>query len=358
METELIDLGGEFCRGVEKGAALIRAGEVVAFPTETVYGLGADALNEKAVLKIFAAKGRPADNPLIVHVSDPAQVPRLARVTNQAKALMNAFWPGPMTVILEKTDVVPKTVTAGLPTVAIRMPDNAGALALIRESRTPIAAPSANASGRPSPTSAAHVMADMAGKIPLVLDGGPCKWGLESTVLTLCGEPTVLRPGAVTPEMLQKVIGKVRISPAALSPLKSGETAASPGMKYTHYAPKAKVYMASGERGLMKESAAALYDECSRLRKNPVILCSGQTSAFYGERDCDIIGDMTAPETFCAALFAALRKADETGRDAVVLEALPADSFGLAYMNRALRAAGFRVCASPEDARSLVEEQN
>ncbi|MGI6192665.1 MAG: L-threonylcarbamoyladenylate synthase [Christensenellales bacterium] len=357
METFCIDLSRDFEQGIKKGAELIRAGEVVAFPTETVYGLGANALDETAVAKIFAAKGRPNDNPLILHVSDPSEVDALAEVTEQAKRLMEAFWPGPLTIILKKKDIVPSAATAGLPTVAIRMPENEGARALIKASGVPVAAPSANTSGRPSPTTAQHVLHDLSGRIPLVLDGGPCKWGLESTVVTLVGEPTVLRPGAVTPGMLSAVIGEVKIAPAALSPLKEGETAASPGMKYRHYAPKARVFIAAGEPDELVGTAIALYDGCLTRGLNPCILASRQTCGFYAGRVYDIIGDRTAPETFCANLFSALRRADEAGCQSIILEALPADAFGLAYMNRALRAAGFRVCTSPNEAQSILEEQ-
>lgn len=357
METKLIDLGRDFDRGIAEGARLIRSGEVVAFPTETVYGLGANALSELAVAKIFAAKGRPNDNPLILHVSDVSEVDALAVVTERAKLLMDAFWPGPLTIILKKRPIVPDAATANLPTVAVRMPENPGALALIKAAGAPIAAPSANASGRPSPTTAKHVMEDLAGKIPLVLDGGACKWGLESTVLSLVGEPAVLRPGAITPGMLFAAIGEVKLSPAALAPLKAGETASSPGMKYTHYAPKARVFMAAGEPGELAKTAAVLYDGCKAKGLNPVILASKQTSGFYAGRVYDIIGDRTAPETFCASLFSALRRADEAGHQSIILEALPADSLGLAYMNRALRASGFCVCSSPNEAHSFLEEQ-
>jgi len=355
METICIDLNKEFEKGIEEGARLIQQGDVVAFPTETVYGLGANALDEKAVAKIFAAKGRPNDNPLILHVSDPTEVDALAEVTGQAKRLMDAFWPGPLTVILKKKDIVPPAATANLPTVAVRMPQNAGALSLIRASGVPIAAPSANTSGRPSPTTAQHVLADLSGKIPLVLDGGPCKWGLESTVVTLVGDPAVLRPGAITPGMLSAVIGEVKIAPAALAPLKEGETAASPGMKYRHYAPRARVYIAAGED--VAATAAALYDGCVARGQKACILASRQTCGFYAGRVYDIIGDRTAPETFCANLFAALRRADGANFQSIILEALPADALGLAYMNRALRAAGFRVCTSPNEAQSILEEQ-
>ena len=186
---------------------LLHAGQLVAFPTETVYGLGANALDPNAVLSIFAAKGRPADNPLIVHIWHPSQLESLCKIPPHAEELMDAFWPGPLTLLFERLPVIPDVVTAGLPTVAVRMPSHPVAAALLKKSNLPVAAPSANSSGRPSPTSAVHVLEDMNGKIPLILDGGSCDIGLESTVVDLChGDPCILRPGGVTQEMLESVL--------------------------------------------------------------------------------------------------------------------------------------------------------
>ena len=234
------------------------------------------------------------------------------------------------------------------------MPENEGARALIKASGV-VAAPSANLR-QAQPHHGAARSSRPSGRIPLFWTADPAK-GLESTVVTLVGKPTVLRPGAVTPGMLSAVIGEVKIAPAALSPLKEGETAASPGMKYRHYAPKARVFIAAGEPDELVGTAIALYDGCLTRGLNPCILASRQTCGFYAGRVYDIIGDRTAPETFCANLFSALRRADEAGCQSIILEALPADAFGLAYMNRALRAAGFRVCTSPNEAQSILEEQ-
>ena len=219
---------------LRQAAEWIRAGEVVGFPTETVYGLGADALNPQAVRKIFAAKGRPADNPLIVHIAELSQIRPLisGEISDRAAALAHAFWPGPLTMIFPKSDRIPQEVSAGLDTVGIRFPANEDARRLIQACGCPIAAPSANRSGRPSPTTAAHVLEDMDGRIPMILDGGPCQVGLESTVLDVTGEiPRVLRPGGVTPEMIAQVAGSCRVDESVMRPLKEGEKPRSPGMK-------------------------------------------------------------------------------------------------------------------------------
>ena len=232
MKTQVISVLTQQEAGTSRGAEILRAGGLVAFPTETVYGLGANGLNSKAVAAIYAAKGRPTDNPSILHVSKKSDVRRLwRRMPRQAQQLMDAFWPGPLTLIAERSDIVPDAVTGGLDTVAIRMPADKTARMLIQKAGVPVAAPSANLSGRPSPTCAAHVLADMDGRIPLVLDGGPCRYGVESTVVSLVGTPTILRPGAVTREMLAAVVGEVALSPSLLAPLRDGEVAASPGMK-------------------------------------------------------------------------------------------------------------------------------
>ncbi|MGX8705953.1 MAG: L-threonylcarbamoyladenylate synthase, partial [bacterium] len=232
MRTDLLPVTPE---SLERAGELIRAGELVAFPTETVYGLGANALDEDAVKSIFEAKGRPGDNPLIVHISAIEQLAPLIRVepSDMARALMDACWPGPMTLIFPKSDAVPMAVTAGLDSVAIRFPAHPAARALIDAAQRPIAAPSANRSGRPSPTTAGHVMEDMDGHIPLILDGGPCAVGLESTVIDMTGDiPRILRPGGVTPERVAEICGGVRVDDAVLRPLKDGERPRSPGMKY------------------------------------------------------------------------------------------------------------------------------
>ena len=344
MKTQVIDLSREFDRGVALGGRLLSEGKLVAFPTETVYGLGANGLDPEAVKSIFAAKGRPMDNPLILHVSQKEEADGLCVVSDAARRLMEVFWPGPLTLVLPKLPHIPDAVTAGLSTVAVRMPSHEGARALIAAAGCPIAAPSANLSGKPSPTRAEHVLEDMDGKIPLILDGGPCDWGLESTVLSLSGpEPVVLRPGAVTPEMIAGVLGSAAVAQSVLTPLREGETVLSPGMKYKHYAPRAEVILADGEGDALAKTAAALYDRLTKQGKKTRILGSVQTCGFYDSRNCVIMGDRTDPKSMCSALFSLLRQADADGCDAVVLEALPPQALGLAFMNRALRAAGFHV---------------
>lgn len=343
-ETKVVDLYTDFDLGIEEGGRRIRSGELVAFPTETVYGLCANALMREAVSMLYAVKGRPGDNPLIVHVADRELPDRLAHVTAEAELLMEAFWPGALTIVLPKRDIIPYEVTSGLKSVALRMPDHEAALALIEEAGVPVAAPSANKSGRPSPTTAAHVLEDFRDEIPLILDGGACPFGVESTVVSLERQrPIILRPGVVTPEMIADVLGEVELSSAALSLLDEEETVLSPGMKYSHYAPKARVVMTQGEGESMARAVTAHYDAMEAAGKTCLILASEQSYAFYGSRRCVIMGNRNNPLTFCQNLYASLRLADEQGVDVVILEALPPRAEGLAYMNRALRAASFRV---------------
>ncbi len=343
MKTQVFNAITQRENGTNLGGRIIREGGLVAFPTETVYGLGANGLDGQAVSRIFEAKGRPSDNPLILHVAKKSDVKPLWRhVPDMARRLMDAFWPGPLTLIFLRSDIVPDEVTAGLDTVAVRMPDNKTALALIRAAGVPIAAPSANLSGRPSPTTAAHVLADLDGKIDILLDGGQCRVGVESTVLTLVGKPTILRPGGVTREMLEQIVGGVEVSCACLNPLAEGETASSPGMKYRHYAPNAQVIVANGSP---REAARIINREYDRETANGnrcVILGTEQTRGCYRGKTCDIIGDRDAPSTLCASLFAALRQFSDSA-DVIFAEGISTDAQGLAYMNRLLRSAGFNV---------------
>lgn len=343
FDTEVINAIRQEEAGTIQGAKLIQAGELVAFPTETVYGLGADGLNGEAVAKIFAAKGRPSDNPLIEHVAKKSDVRQLwSRMPRQAQILMDTFWPGPLTIVAPKSDLVPDEVTAGLDTVAVRMPQNKTARALISKSGVPIAAPSANRSGRPSPTTAQHVLDDLGGRIPLIIDGGPCKYGVESTVLSLVGEPTILRPGAITREMLAALIGEVRVSASILNPMKAGEVAASPGMKYQHYAPNAEVIVVQGNPEQTAKRINNLYRAAEAAGKAVEIAATDQTKAFYRGKRHLVLGDRNEPETLCASLFGALREMDKRC-ELILAEGIPAEDEGLAYMNRLLRAAGFHV---------------
>ena len=342
-QTEIINAVRQDEAGTIQGAKLIQAGELVAFPTETVYGLGANGLSADAVKKIFIAKGRPADNPLIEHIAKKSDVRQLwRRMPKQAQILMDTFWPGPLTLVSQKSDCVPDEVTAGLDTVAVRMPQNKTARALISKARVPIAAPSANRSGRPSPTTAQHVMEDLGGRIPLILDGGPCKYGVESTVLSLVGEPTILRPGAITQEMLAALIGEVRVADSILTPMKDGEIAASPGMRYQHYAPNAEVVVILGTPERAAKRINALYREAEAEGKTPEIAATEQTKSFYRGKRYHLLGDRDKPETLCANLFSALREMD-CRADIILAEGIPALDEGLAYMNRLLRAAGFHI---------------
>lgn len=343
MKTQVISVLTQQEAGTSRGAEILRAGGLVAFPTETVYGLGANGLNSEAVAAIYAAKGRPTDNPSILHVSKKSDVRRLwRRMPRQAQQLMDAFWPGPLTLIAERSDIVPDAVTGGLDTVAIRMPADKTARMLIQKAGVPVAAPSANLSGRPSPTCAAHVLADMDGRIPLVLDGGPCRYGVESTVVSLAGTPTILRPGAVTREMLAAVVGEVALSPSLLAPLRDGEVAASPGMKYRHYAPNAEVIVVSGEPRAVAKKICEIYVQKNLQEKNCKIAATEQTKHFYNGKKYVILGDRNHPETLCASLFAALRELDD-GADCILAEGVLPVEAGLAYMNRLLRASGFHV---------------
>ena len=330
MHTELCQADDA---SIRRAAALLRAGELVAFPTETVYGLGADALNAEASARIFAAKGRPADNPLIAHIAGESGLAGLiaGEPCACARALMRAFWPGPMTLIFPKSPRVPREVTAGLDTVAVRMPSHPVARALIRAAQTPIAAPSANRSGRPSPTTAAHVLEDMEGRIPLILDGGPCEVGLESTVVDVTGaRPRILRPGGVTLEMLEGIVGDVDVDEGVLHQLQAGSQALSPGMKYKHYAPKGEVTIVTGPRAA--QEIARLYDAADG---RAAILAFSQ--ADYGARR--VYRLKNAP----GELFAALRQLDEDGMETIYAEDVPTAGVGLAVMNRLMRAAAFRV---------------
>ena len=319
-------------------AQILQSGGLVAFPTETVYGLGANALDPDAVRRIFAAKGRPADNPLIVHIWDESQLDGLCEVSPAARALMAAYWPGPLTLLLPKKPAVPDVVTAGLPSVGVRMPSHPAARAMLRVCGLPIAAPSANLSTRPSPTTAAHVLEDMDGRIPLILDGGPCLVGVESTVLDMTGAvPVVLRPGAVTPEMIARVAGQAEVAGSVMRPLKEGEAAPSPGMKHKHYAPKGRMTIFRGGRDAVIREIIRRYDS----EENAVILASSGTLSAYGPRRVLDMG----PDLSAAArqLFALLRQADELGADRLLAEALSDDGVGLAVMNRMARAAGFDI---------------
>ena len=342
MQTQYFNAINQKENGTRLAGSILRSGGLVAFPTETVYGLGANGLDPEAVSRIFDAKGRPTDNPLILHVAKKSDVKDLwTRVPEEARLLMDTFWPGPLTLVFCRSSNVPDAVTAGLDTVAVRMPEHKTALALIRSAGVPIAAPSANLSGKPSPTTASHVKADLDGKVDVVIDGGTCRVGMESTVLSLVGSPTILRPGGITREMLEAIIGPVEIAKAVLEPLGEDEKAASPGMKYKHYAPSAQVLIAGGSPRQAAENICIAYDLAEIAGKSCIIFATEQTQGFYRHRKYAIIGDRKNPATLCSSLFAALRQYGDDA-DIIYCEALPEREMGLAYMNRLLRAAGFQ----------------
>lgn len=341
-----VDPAHPAAEAIHKAGRILRRGGLVAFPTETVYGLGANALDGRAAARIFEAKGRPADNPLIVHVAGAQEVAGLAAgVPESAAALMKAFWPGPLTLVLPAAAVVPGEVTAGLRTVAVRMPDHPVALALIRAAGTPVAAPSANISGRPSPTSARHVLQDLDGRIEAVLDGGPAGLGVESTVLDLTSPvPMVLRPGGVTLEDLRGILGVVEVDPAATGRPGEGEDRPrSPGQKYTHYAPSAPLLLVEGDPEAVAAKIMELAGE-ERARGRRVGILS-----FSGGRDYAAVGTVVPagrrdkPETVAAELYEALRRFDDLGVDLIFAEGMEERGLGLAVMNRLKKAAGGRV---------------
>ena len=341
LQTELLPVTPE---ALARAGALIRSGELVAFPTETVYGLGADALNAEAVKRIFEAKGRPGDNPLIVHISALQQLaPLVAGAPSpMAKALMDAWWPGPMTLIFPKSDLVPPEVTAGLSTVAVRFPAHPDARALIDAAARPVAAPSANRSGRPSPTTAKHVWEDMNGRIPLILDGGPCRVGLESTVIDVTGAvPRILRPGGVTPEMIEVTCGAAQVDETVMRPLKEGERPRSPGMKYRHYAPRGALTIVKGSAEDVAEAIRRLYDEAGAKGQKPLILALENHLPAYGDRRTLSLGPDA--EAMAHNMFDALRRADELGAEVLFSEAVADTGLGLAVMNRLGRAAAFHI---------------
>lgn len=325
---------------LKEAAALLQQEEVVAFPTETVYGLGANALSDQAVLKIFEAKGRPGDNPLIVHITKKEQLTDLVdNLPEVAEKLMQAFWPGPLTLVLKSREVVSKYVTAGLDTLAVRMPDHPVALALMEVAGLPLAAPSANLSGKPSPTTAAHVDEDLDGKIAGIVDGGPTGVGLESTVVDCTMEiPVILRPGGVTKEQLEAVIGQVEVDPALTS---QDQAPKSPGMKYTHYAPVAPVFLVEGGLDFLKETVLTAQKD----GKNVGLLVTEETKAELGEAGDVMLtcGTRSDLSTVATHLYDALRAFNSTDVDIIFSETFPKTGVGAAIMNRLDKAAGHKV---------------
>ena len=329
---------------VQEAAGILKAGGLVAFPTETVYGLGANAFDADAVLSIFTAKGRPADNPLIVHIHDRAQLDEIGDIPPRAPALMDAFWPGPLTILFPRKASIPDVVTAGLSTVAVRMPSHPVALSLLKESGVPVAAPSANRSGRPSPTTAMHVLEDMRGIIPMILDGGPCEIGVESTVLDLThGSPVILRPGGVTKSMLDEVLHEeVYLAGSILRPLQPDEKALSPGMRYKHYAPKGNVTLVRGGETAVVSTLRLLCRQDLAAGKKSCVLCFTEHVPMLSDCCPHDMGSVENHAEIAHRLFDILRHLDQEGMETIYSEVIPPEGVGLAVMNRLGRAAAFR----------------
>ena len=391
---------------LKEAASILRSGGLVAFPTETVYGLGGNALDEDAARKIYAAKGRPSDNPLIAHVSCVEEVaPLVKEIPEAGRKLMEAFWPGPLTMIFPKSEKVPYGTTGGLDTVAIRMPDDPVANRLIALAGVPVAAPSANTSGRPSPTTADHVWQDMNGRIEMIIDGGPVGIGVESTIVDVSSAvPAVLRPGAITMEMLAEVLGEVSVDPAILGPLSADVRPKAPGMKYKHYAPKADLTLvepgtgteresgeeqvtgaeqktgaeqvtgaeqkngagqktgaeqktgadrntgADPETGLDETQLQAMICKVRELSREKIeagykvgVICTDESRGCYTDGEVRSIGARKSQASVAHNLYALLREFDDLGVDYIFSESFPKDHLGQAIMNRLSKAAGYKI---------------
>ena len=329
---------------LQEAGDILKRGGLVGFPTETVYGLGADALNEEAAKKIYAAKGRPSDNPLIVHITNMAALGKIvSQIPDAARKVAEAYWPGPLTMIFEKTKIVPYGTTGGLETVAVRMPSHPAARAVIDAGGGYIAAPSANTSGRPSPTRAEHVAEDLDGRIEMIVDGGPVEIGVESTILDMTvTPPMILRPGAVTREMLEELIGEVAVDQTLLK-ADSRIAPKAPGMKYRHYAPKANLVVVEGEvekvTAWIRETAATKQQEGKRVG----IIATEETKESYPDGDVKVAGTRADEATIASSLYGILREFDGDGVDEIYSEAFASGGIGAAVMNRLLKAAGHQV---------------
>ncbi len=343
METELIKISSlkDNAEDLRRAADCIKHGGLVAFPTETVYGLGGDGLNDEAAGKIYAAKGRPSDNPLILHINDQKMLTKVVKeVTPMAKKIMTAFCPGPVTLILPKADVVPRSVTGGLDTVAVRMPDNDVVRQLIKLSGTPIAGPSANISGRPSPTTAQAVYHDLRGRIDMILDDGACEFGVESTIVD-CTEdvPTILRPGAITKEMLEEIFPEVKIDRAIV-----GENVVpkAPGMKYKHYAPKANMILFEGNPEKMAAAISVKIAEYEAAGKKVGLIVSDEVAAKLQHENTASYGRQGDLHHIAAEIYECLRFFDDIDVDVILGEGTTSKGLGLAIMNRLHKASGFQ----------------
>lgn len=337
METLILDANAPGT--AETAAQIIKSGGLVAIPTETVYGLGANGLDEKAVAAIFEAKGRPQDNPLILHVAEPMEMERFCRdIPEKAYRLAQKFWPGPLTMVLQARDIVPKRTTGGLSTVAVRCPDSPVTREIIRLSGVPIAAPSANLSGKPSTTTAEHVYHDHAGKIPLIVDGGKCSVGVESTIVDLTDEkPRLLRPGGITPAQLREVLGELIVDKAVTAQIDKDAVVKAPGMKYRHYAPQAPVTIVAGSRETAARYIRAHFESGDR------VLCFEEELPLYAGCNPLPYGREADPASLSAGLFAALRILDDPEVHAVYARCPVGEGVAYAVQNRLKKAAAFHI---------------
>ena len=324
---------------ISQAAQILKRGGLLGIPTETVYGLGANGLDPQAVENIFKAKGRPQDNPLILHIPDVGWLDRYCRnVPASAYDLANAFWPGPLTIILERKPIVPDVVTAGLETVGMRCPDHALCRKIIAAADVPVAAPSGNTSGRPSPTTAAHMLEDMEGKIDAIMEGGPCTVGVESTIIDLtCTPPRLLRPGGITLEQLREVLGAVEVDAAVTRILKEGEKPRAPGMKYRHYAPQAPVTVITGDADKSADYIAA------HAQPTDGIICFHEYVERFGSGPVMDLGPAADKEEQARHIFDALRHFDHTDVTAIWAQCPDSSGIGLAIANRLNKAAGFHI---------------
>ena len=337
MVTEKLDaLGKDYEKTLQRCSEILNGGGIAAIPTETVYGLAASAYSDSAILKVFEAKGRPQDNPLIVHISDMDMISDVVSyLPESAKKCAERFWPGPLTMVLPKSPKIAKSVSAGLSTVAVRMPSNKIARDIISKSGLPLAAPSANISGAPSPTTANHVISDLDGKIDAIVLGEDCEVGVESTVIALFGDkPKLLRPGAVTLEQLREILPDITVDKAVLSQPEKGEKVASPGMKYKHYAPKTEKFLVEGS----SEDFAKFVNS----KENTVAVCFKEEKELIKIKSI-VYGSMTDESTLAKSVFSVLRQVDTLGVKEAYIHAPSKSGVGLAVFNRLIRAAAFKV---------------
>lgn len=329
---------------LREAGLIIKEGGLVAFPTETVYGLGGDGLNPQSSRKIYEAKGRPSDNPLIIHIGEWDALEKIVSyIPDSAKILADRFWPGPLTMIFKKADIVPKETTGGLDTVAVRFPSDPVAIAFIKEAGGYVAAPSANTSGRPSPTSGRYVYEDMQGKIEMILDGGSCEIGLESTIIDLTEEiPVILRPGYITEEMLQEVLSEVDVDRTILS-VASGIAPKAPGMKYRHYAPKGDLVIVKGEEQQVLDFVNAKIKEGQAFGKKIGVIATDETMERYESCIIKSVGKRNDEVSIARSLYKVLREFDCEDAEYIYAESFASDGMGQAIMNRLLKAAGHKV---------------